>query len=114
MHELSIALSIVDIATETARKNGGGKVDALYLKVGALSGVVKDALLFSWQMASADTPLEGSRLVIEEIPAIVRCEACNADRQLDAINKFVCPVCNEPTANLTQGKELELTALEIV
>ena len=114
MHELSIALSIVDIAAETARKNGGGRVDALYLKLGAMSGVVKDALLFSWQIASAETPLEGARLVIEEIPLVVRCAVCDADRTLDVINKFVCPVCGEPTTNIIRGKELELTSLEIV
>ena len=114
MHELSIALNIVDIAAETIRANGGGRVEALYLKLGALSGVVKDALLFSWELASADTPLEGSRLVIEEIPVVVRCAHCEADRRLDSINSFVCPVCREATTKLVQGKELEITALEIV
>lgn len=113
MHELSIALNIVEIATETARKNGGGRVEALYLKLGALSGVVKDALLFSWQLASADTPLEGSRLVIEEVPVVVRCSNCKADRKLDAINNFICPVCNTVAPKIVQGKELEITALEI-
>lgn len=114
MHELSIALSIVDIATETAEKNGGGRVEKLYLKLGALSGVVKDALLFSWELASADTPLEGSRLVIEEVPVVVRCQNCEADRRLDSINRFFCPVCREAAPTLVQGKELEITALEIV
>jgi hydrogenase nickel incorporation protein HypA/HybF len=114
MHELSIALSIVDIATETAKNNGGGRVEALYLKLGALSGVVKDALLFSWELATADTALEGSRLVIEEVPIIVRCSNCDEDRKLDSINKFFCPVCNEAAPKLVQGKELEITALEII
>jgi len=114
MHELSIALSIVEIAVETVEKNGGGKVEAIYLKLGTMSGVVKEALLFSWQMASADTPLEGSRLVIEEVPIVVRCTKCEAVRTLDAMNKFVCPVCDQPVANILQGKELQLTSLEIV
>jgi hydrogenase nickel incorporation protein HypA/HybF len=114
MHELSVALSIVDIAAETAEKNGGGRVERVFLKLGALSGVVKDALVFSWQLASADTPLEGARLEIEEIPAVVRCSNCEADRKLDAINKFICPVCNQATPHILRGKELEITALEIV
>ena len=113
MHELSIALSMVDIATETAEKNGGGKVSVVYLKLGALAGVVKDALLFSWEMASADTLLEGSRLVIEDVPVVVSCSVCEAERKLDSINKFICPVCLEATPSIVQGKELEVTALEI-
>jgi hydrogenase nickel incorporation protein HypA/HybF len=113
MHELSIALSMVDIANETAEKNGGGKVTAVYLKLGALAGVVEDALLFSWEMACADTLLEGSRLVIEEVPVVVNCLVCDAERKLESISKFICPVCHEPTPAIVHGKELELTALEI-
>lgn len=114
MHELSIALSIVEIAAETVRQNGGGRVESLYLKVGALSGVVKDALLFSWQLATADTPLEGSRLVVEEIPLVAHCNECGEDKKLEAINKFFCPACGQAMTKIIHGKELELTALEIV
>ncbi|HSK70117.1 MAG TPA: hydrogenase maturation nickel metallochaperone HypA [Pyrinomonadaceae bacterium] len=114
MHELSIALNMVDIAAETARKNGGGRVETLYMKLGMLSGVAKDALLFSWELACADTALEGSRLVIEEIPVVVRCSVCEADGKLASINKLVCPACNSSISAIVKGKELEITALEIV
>jgi hydrogenase nickel incorporation protein HypA/HybF len=115
MHELSIALNMVDIAAETARKNGGGRVETLYMKLGMLSGVAKDALLFSWQLACADVAaLEGSRLVIEEIPVVVRCSACQRDGRLKTINRLVCPACQSSVSTIVKGKELEITALEIV
>ena len=114
MHELSIALSIVDIAAETARKNGGGRVESLYLKLGALSGVVKDALLFSWEIACQGTKLENSRLEIEEIPVVVFCEKCHENKTLGAINNVVCPECETPATEIISGKELQVTALEIV
>ena len=114
MHELSVALSIMDIATEAAKENGGGKVEALYLKLGRLSGVVKDALLFSWEVACADTSLKGSRLVIEEVPIVIHCSTCSEDRTVDSLNGFDCPVCHEPAAAIVSGKELQLTALEIL
>lgn len=104
---------MVDIALETVEKNGGGKVSALYLKLGALSGVVKDALLFSWELACADTVLEGSKLVIEEVPVVVNCPDCETNRTLESINEFFCPVCSLPTPSIVRGKELEVTALEI-
>jgi hydrogenase nickel incorporation protein HypA/HybF len=113
MHELSIALSIVDMATEESNKRNGAKVDAVHLKLGRLSGVVKDALLFSWEIACQGTPLENSRLEITEIPVIVHCENCKTDQTLEAINNFSCPVCNAPTPEVTQGRELEVTALEL-
>jgi Zn finger protein HypA/HybF involved in hydrogenase expression len=43
MHELSIAMSIVEIAEEEADQRGGARVSAVHLKLGALAGVVKDA-----------------------------------------------------------------------
>ncbi len=114
MHELSIALSIVEMATEELNKRGGAKVDAVHLKLGMLSGVVKDALLFSWEIACQGTTLESSRLEITEIPVVVHCENCKTDRRLAEINNFSCPICNEPTPEVMQGKELEVTALEII
>jgi hydrogenase nickel incorporation protein HypA/HybF len=114
MHELSIAMSIVDIAVEAAEKNGGGRVQSLYLKLGTLSGVANDALLFSWELACAGTPIEGSRLMIEEVPVKVHCVPCDADRTLDSANDLSCPVCSEPTPTILTGRELQLTALEIL
>ncbi len=62
MHELSIAMSIVELAQEEAGRRGDIRIKAVHLRLGALSGVVKDALLSSYEMACDDTPLEGSRL----------------------------------------------------
>ena len=82
MHELSIALSLVDLAQEEAGRQGG-RVCALHLRLGALAGVVPEALLASYEMACAETPLEGSRLVIEEVPVVVFCPRCQAQRPLE-------------------------------
>ena len=68
MHELSIAMSIVDLATEEAQRQGAVRVEAVHLKLGALSGVVKEALLFSWDLACRETPVEGAKLSVEEAP----------------------------------------------
>lgn len=114
MHELSIALSIIDGASEEARKHPGAAVEAVHLKLGALSGVVRDALLFSWEIASAGTLLENARLEIEDIPVVVFCEHCHEKKRLDVINNFVCPTCNKPTPEILSGRELQVTALEIV
>ena len=71
MHELSIAMSIVEMAQEEeAAKHGGVQVTAIHLKLGALSGVVKEALVSAYEMAREDTPLQGAALVIEEVPVM--------------------------------------------
>ena len=101
MHELSIAMSIVEMAEEEA-DNRGARVNAVHLKLGVLAGVVKDALLSSYEMACEGTGLQGSRLVIEEIPVVVYCPGCldSIERWLQSSGLFVpnvrapCPKCS--------------------
>lgn len=113
VHELSIAMSIIEGATEEAQRRGRVKVNAVHLKLGRLSGVVKEALLFSYGLACEGTALEGSRLVIEEIPCSVFCRRCEVERALTSMQKMRCPVCGEPTPQVSQGREIEIVALEI-
>ncbi|HZQ68514.1 MAG TPA: hydrogenase maturation nickel metallochaperone HypA [Terriglobales bacterium] len=112
MHELSIAMNIVEVASEEAEKRGV-TVAAVHLKLGMLSGVVKDALLSGYEMASCDTPLAGSKLVIEEAPVVVFCSKCDAEKTLASMQWFCCPECGTPTAEVRRGREIEVTALEV-
>jgi len=114
MHELSIAMSIVEMAQEEASKRGALQVTAVHLKLGALSGVVKDALLSAYEMACEDTPLQGFPLVIEEVPIMVFCPECQARRAVSAVQLFCCAECGTPASEIVQGKELEVVALEIL
>lgn len=113
MHELSIALSIVELASNEAQKREGVRVSAVHLKLGQLAGVVKDSLLFSYQLACEGTALEGSRLVIEEITPVGYCTTCKAERSLDSVQHFCCSTCGSLTPDLVHGKELEIVALEL-
>src|SRR5579859_5386138 len=112
MHELSIAMGIVEAATEEAQKRGV-QVSAVHLRLGALSGVVKDALMFSWEVACQDTQLQGSQLIVDEVPVIVFCTQCHAERELPSVQSFACPVCGAATMDIRQGKELEVFAIEV-
>jgi len=113
MHELSIAMSIVELAQEEIEQRGG-RISAVHLKLGALSGVVKEALLSSYEMACEDTCLAGSRLIFEDVPVIVFCPHCQAQRSLSSVQWFCCSECGTPTPEVVQGKELEVVALEMV
>jgi len=113
MHELSIAMSIVEMAEEESDQRGGARVSAVHLKLGALAGVVKAALLSSYEMASEGTVLQGSRLMIEELPVVAHCPKCLAPRTLDSPQWFICPVCKSPVSEIVQGRELQVFALEL-
>lgn len=112
MHELSIAMSIVEMAQEEAERRGV-KVDAVHLELGQLSGVVAEALLFSYEMACSGTPLEGSRLEIKDIPIEVYCSNCKGAKVLSSMQWFCCPECGAPTSEVIHGRELAIIALEV-
>lgn len=113
MHELSIAMSIVEMAEEEAERHGKVQVHAVHLRLGLLSGVVKQALLSSYEMACEDTALQGSELLIEEIPVEVFCPKCDVAKLVSSIQWFCCPDCGTPTPTVLRGKELEVVALEL-
>ena len=112
MHELSIALSIVDMAQEEAERRNV-QVEAVHLELGALSGVVKEALLFSYEIACDGTLLAGSRLVVKDVPIEVFCPGCGAAKTLRSLQWFHCPDCGAATSEILHGKELAITALEL-
>ena len=112
MHELSIAMSIVDAALDESQRRGV-QVSAVHLRLGALAGVVKDALMFCYEVACQDTPLQGSQLIVEDVPVIVFCPQCQQERGLQSVQLFACPECGAPTMDVRRGKELEVFALEV-
>lgn len=113
MHELSLALNIIDIASEEAERRGGVGVNAVYLRLGPLAGVVKEALVSAFELARGDTPLCNSELLIEDVPLVVFCPTCQAERNLGSIQDFCCPDCGLPCGDVISGRELEIVALEI-
>ena len=63
MHEMSVAMSIVQSVTD-AVSSEGGVVEAVSVRVGAMSGVIPEALTFAWGAASGGTALAEARLEI--------------------------------------------------
>ena len=113
MHELSIALSIIEGVEEELGRRPGSQVAAVHLKLGPLSGVVKDALLFSYELACEGSTLHGSKLEIEEVPVVIYCPECKGEQPAASIQRLCCSVCGTPSADVRRGTELEVCALEL-
>ncbi len=113
MHELSIALSILEMAEEEAGRYGGERVEAVHLRLGRLSGVVREALVSSYDLACEQSTLAGSRLVIEDVPVAIHCLVCRTDIETESPSSFSCPTCGTPSADVVRGREIEVVALEL-
>ena len=112
MHELSIATNIVAVALQEATERRV-QVEAVHLRLGALTGVVEYSLLLGYKIAAQGTVLEGTRLEIEQVPLTIFCSGCQAQFKLPGIQSLRCPQCNQPSSDIRAGKELEIAAIEI-
>jgi hydrogenase nickel incorporation protein HypA/HybF len=112
MHELSVVLSIVDIATEAVNKANARHVDAIELEIGTMAGVEIDALDFAWPLAVKDTVLAGSEKVVNNIQAIGKCSNCGC--HFNIIEPYQeCPFCGDVLIRYLQGKELRVKSIVV-
>ena len=108
MHELAITQSVVDMVVE---RTAGRRVGRVRLDVGALSGVVPDAMQFCYELSVSGTSLEGSTLVIEQTPGAAHCRSCGQDFALDSLI-LLCS-CGSAEVDLTAGRELRVLSVEL-
>lgn len=112
MHEMSIALSIVDLAAEQAKKANAKQVVEIELDIGALSGIEVEALNFALEIAVKDTVLEKSRVKINRIGAVSECLQC--DHIFDSDDYVhICPQCGESNTRIIKGREMQVKSLLI-
>jgi hydrogenase nickel incorporation protein HypA/HybF len=112
MHELSIMDSALTMVLEQAQKAGAKRVHVVRLRIGALSGVVPEALEFAFDALTPGTLAEGGRLAIDNIPARFWCGACRSEFQADDLFAD-CPDCHRPSGDLRAGREMEVASMEI-
>jgi hydrogenase nickel incorporation protein HypA/HybF len=113
MHELSIAVTVAESAERTAREHGADSVESIRLRIGELAGVVPDALRFSFEVVAEGTALAGAELLIEEVPARARCTSCGTEFAVGMPPLMWCPQCDQATAELLTGRELELASVRL-
>ena len=112
MHELSIVMSIVDIASREAKKANAQTVEEIELEIGELSGVEMTSFDFAWKQGIKNSVLSQAELIINRPPGQGQC--------LDCENTFVmyqlydaCPHCKSPFITIQQGKEMRVKSLVV-
>ncbi len=110
MHEVSIMMSILDLAIEEAGKNSAEKIQCISLDVGKKSGVVIDALEFAFEVVSKNSIAEGATLKIQSIPYKGECVACG--HQFICDDFLVCDRCGN-FGKIISGQELRIKSIEV-
>jgi len=110
MHELSLCRSISSIVTRVA---DGRRVAVVEIDVGRLRQVVPSTLARCWDVLTPGTPLQGSRLAIRVVPAVLRCPQCGADTTLADLPVMKCAACGCRAVSIVSGEEFAVTALQL-
>ncbi|HIP47967.1 MAG TPA: hydrogenase maturation nickel metallochaperone HypA [Lutibacter sp.] len=111
MHEMSIAIGIVNIATDEAKKANVENFAAIDLEIGTLAGIEYDSLDFVWEAAIKDSVLEKAIKNIHKIQAKAKCVDCENEFPIKFIHDS-CPKCGSFLKIILQGKELRVKSLE--
>ena len=112
MHELSIAMSLLEMAEAESARHSQGLPVAIHVSIGPLSGVAGEALLSAYELAREGTVLEACRLVLQATAITAHCPRCGGSREVESPQELACAVCGTPVPEILTGREMELTALE--
>ncbi|MBI5741261.1 MAG: hydrogenase maturation nickel metallochaperone HypA [Nitrospirae bacterium] len=114
MHEVSIALGMIDELTRLARENNAKKITNVKLRIGKLSGIVTDSLIFAFDAIKPEFPILASALIsIEEVPLVYECRKCGKAFETDNLSFTSCPVCESYSLKLVSGEEQYIENLEV-
>ncbi|NTV98805.1 MAG: hydrogenase maturation nickel metallochaperone HypA [Chlorobiaceae bacterium] len=112
MHEMSIALSIVEAVESRALEEGARKVSAIDLLVGRLSGIEPESLIFCFSAASNGTLAEGAVLAIEEREGMGECLDCGKKFPV-SFYYAQCPGCGSMRIAILSGEEFQIQSMTI-
>ena len=112
MHELSIAIGIVELAEKEAKKAGGEIIEVIELEIGTLSGIEIEALDFAWPVAVKGSILENSKRIITSPKGKAKCSECQTIFDLSNLYD-TCPKCDSYFKDIFQGKELRIKAITL-
>jgi len=111
MHEVSIIQNVIKIVTQKALESKLTRINKVSLRIGELSGVMPESLNFAFESCIQGTMLEESKLGIENVSALGRCEECNLEFPIGHFHKL-CPICNKFCTSIVRGYELYVDTIE--
>jgi len=112
MHEMSIAINVVDIITKQAQVENAKKINKVELEIGVLAGVMVESLQFCFKAACKDTMAENAKMTIIAVPGKGNCLDCNKTFPLDTYLAS-CPNCQSFSVDIIQGREMKIRSINI-
>lgn len=112
MHELSLTEALLEVVLRHAKKHEAGRVTAVDILVGELSGFVDESIQFYWELVAQGTVAEGSLLRFRRQAGTLVCGACGREFSVREPD-FLCPSCGSVTASPGRGRDCSVESIEI-
>ncbi|NOY40027.1 MAG: hydrogenase maturation nickel metallochaperone HypA [Nitrospirae bacterium] len=113
MHEVSIAQSILDIAITECRKADYKRINSISLRIGKVSGIKIQSLLFAFDIIKIDTIAQGAALICEEVPVVGYCPECHDNFEVVSELILACPECGGARFSINGGRELDIVEIDV-
>ena len=112
MHELSLATALVEQVQRVCAAEKASAVESIRLRLGALSGVDRESFEFSFPLVADETCAAGAKLVFDEVPAEITCDACG---KCSSPKKMFlqCSACGSTHVRITAGREFQIVSVEL-
>ena len=107
---MSITMSMLEIVGERMKRSGVDSIKTIKIRVGELTAVEPDSLLFCFDVCTKGTPMDGASLQIEEVPLEGTCVDCGERFHMESFLSF-CPECDGVHIEDLTGNELEIVSM---
>ena len=112
MHELSMAMSLVEQITLIMEKEGASKLHSITLAIGKYSGVEKECFEFSFSIAAEGSQAEKAVLVIVQTEMTVKCKECGSET-VNEMPLAKCGKCLSLNVEVLSGKEFKIKSMDV-
>ncbi len=110
MHEMSIAVDIIDSVLDAVSEHEPSCVEEVEVQIGVMRQVVPEALEMAFRAASEGTVVEGARLIVKEERVVAVCRQCDC-LYLPEDEIYACPECGQADARIVAGNDMVLRSV---
>jgi hydrogenase nickel incorporation protein HypA/HybF len=110
MHEMSLAVALLERVLAEAVRGGLRNVSLVTVELGSLQAVEPDLLTEAFRAAALNSVAQGARLDLQLQPAEARCLSCGQAFH-PSYQDYVCPHCGQADVKILRGKEMFLLSL---
>jgi hydrogenase nickel incorporation protein HypA/HybF len=120
MHELGIAMDIVEVVKKSLEGRNVKAVNEVEIEMGELQRITPEQMKQVFEMAAKDTIVEGAKLKVNINKGRVRCQNCGyqggveVEMRHDHDHKahIHCPSCDSASIEILEGNDIDVRNIE--